>query len=119
VPLLNLMKERGVYTDEVINDLVDKQGSVQHVTWLTDEEKAVFKTAFEINQKTVLRMAAARAKYIDQWQSLNLFFASDEDPAWISECHKTAFHDPDILGLYYIYTQAGVQASKGECEACQ
>jgi len=119
VPLLNLMKERGVYTDEVINDLVDKQGSVQHVTWLSDEEKAVFKTAFEINQKTVLRMAAARAKYIDQWQSLNLFFAADEDPAWISECHKAAFQDPDILGLYYIYTQAGVQASKGECEACQ
>jgi ribonucleoside-diphosphate reductase alpha chain len=119
VPLLKLMKERGVYTDAVINDLVDHQGSVQHVAWLTDDEKAVFKTAFEINQKTVLRMAAARAKHIDQWQSLNLFFAADEDPAWISECHKVAFHDPDILGLYYIYTQAGVQASKGECEACQ
>lgn len=117
--LLKIMKERGVYNDDTMRSITDKMGSVQHAAWLTEEEKAVFKTAFEINQKTVLRMAAARAKYIDQWQSLNLFFAADEDPAWISECHRTAFHDPDILGLYYIYTQAGVQASKGECEACQ
>jgi ribonucleoside-diphosphate reductase alpha chain len=50
---------------------------------------------------------------------LNLFFAADEDPAWIAEVHAEAFRDPNILALYYIYTQAGVQASKGECEACQ
>jgi ribonucleoside-diphosphate reductase alpha chain len=92
---------------------------VQHVEWLTDDEKQVFKTAFEINQKAVLRLASARSRYIDQWQSLNLFFAADEDPAWIAEVHAEAFRDPNILALYYIYTQAGVQASKGECEACQ
>lgn len=117
--LLELMKQKGVYTKKHVQEITDKQGSVQHVEWLTDEEKAVFKTAFEINQKAVLRLASARSRYIDQWQSLNLFFAADEDPAWIAEVHQEAFADDNILALYYIYTQAGVQAAKGECEACQ
>jgi ribonucleoside-diphosphate reductase alpha chain len=117
--LLDIMKAKGVYTKKHVQEITDKQGSVQHVEWLTPEEKEVFKTAFEINQKAVLRLASARSKYIDQWQSLNLFFAADEDPAWIAEVHKEAFHDENILALYYIYTQAGVQAAKGECEACQ
>lgn len=117
--LLDLMKKKGVYTKKNIQSITDKMGSVQHVDWLTPEEKAVFKTAFEINQKAVLRLASARARYIDQWQSLNLFFAADEDPAWIAEVHREAFEDPNILALYYVYTQAGVQAAKGECEACQ
>lgn len=117
--LLTLMKKKGVYTKKNIQAIVDKQGSVQHVDFLTDEEKAVFKTAFEINQKAVLRLASARARFIDQWQSLNTFFAADEDPAWIAEVHKEAFEDQNMLALYYIYTQAGVQAAKGECEACQ
>ena len=117
--LLDLMKRKGVYNRKNIATITEKQGSVQQVDWLTDEEKAVFKTAFEINQKAVLRMASARSKYIDQWQSLNLFFAADENPAYIAEVHQEAFMDPNILALYYIYTQAGVQAAKGECEACQ
>jgi ribonucleoside-diphosphate reductase alpha chain len=117
--LLELMKKKGVYTKKHVQEITDKQGSVQHVSWLTEDEKQVFKTAFEINQKAVLRLASARSRYIDQWQSLNLFFAADEDPAWIAEVHAEAFRDENILALYYIYTQAGVQASKGECEACQ
>lgn len=116
--LLDLMKKKGIYTKKHIQEITDKQGSVQHVDWLTEEEKAVFKTAFEINQKAVLRLASARSQFIDQWQSLNLFFSATEDPKWIAEVHKDAFMDPNILALYYIYTQAGVSASKGECEAC-
>lgn len=50
---------------------------------------------------------------------MNLFFSADEDPTWIAEVHQEAFMNPNILALYYVYTQAGVQASKGECEACQ
>jgi ribonucleoside-diphosphate reductase alpha chain len=116
--LLDLIKTKGLNVKKCVQEMTDKQGSVQHVDWLTNEEKQVFKTAFEINQKTVLRMASARSKYIDQWQSLNLFFAADENPKWVAEVHKQAFEDENILGLYYVYTQAGVQASKGECEAC-
>lgn len=116
--LLNIMKEKGIYDKKHIKEIVEKQGSVQHVEWLSQEQKEVFKTAFEINQKAIIRMASARGIFLDQWQSLNLFFAADEDEAWISEVHQEAFEDENILGLYYVYTQAGVQASKGECEAC-
>jgi len=117
--LLNLMKERGVYTKKNIADIADKKGSVQHVSWLSDEEKEVFKTAFEINQKSIIRLASARSRFIDQWQSLNLFFSADEDPSWISEVHQEAFEDPNILALYYVYSLSGVQGSKDECIACQ
>ena len=116
--LLKLMKERKVYTKKVMNDITDHVGSVQHVDWLTPHERMVFKTAFEINQEVVIRLASVRGKYIDQWQSLNLAFGADEDEGWISKIHKQAFLDPNILGLYYIQSAAGIVASK-ECAACQ
>lgn len=119
--LLALMKSKGVYSQKNIEDVRDNMGSVQHVEWLTEEEKTVFKTAFEIDQRVVLRLASARGKYIDQWQSLNLFFSAQDSEEYINECHVQAFEDPNILGLYYIYSKAGVQASrdKEECLACQ
>ena len=117
--LLNLMKSKGIYSTHKVKEITDKQGSVQHVNWLTDEEKAVFKTAFEIHMSAVIRMASTRARYIDQWQSLNLFFSADEKPEVIAQVHQKAFEDENILGLYYIYTQAGVQSADGECMACQ
>jgi ribonucleoside-diphosphate reductase alpha chain len=119
--LLELMKKKQAYTKKNIQSITDMQGSVQHVDWLTPEEKEVFKTAFEINQKVVLRLAAARGRYIDQWQSLNLFFGAAESPAWIAEVHSEAFRNPHILGLYYIYTVASntaLTAKNTECEAC-
>lgn len=115
--LLRLMKERGHYNKKTIDRINQAMGSVQAEMWLTSEERLVLKTAFEINQEVVLRMAAGRGKYCDQWQSLNMFFGEQEDPEWVSHCHKLAFEDPDILGLYYITTRPGVVGSK-ECEAC-
>jgi ribonucleoside-diphosphate reductase alpha chain len=117
--LLALMKERGVYDKKHFQELIDSQGSVQGVDWLTDEEKNVFKTAFEIDQRAIIRLAAARQRYVDQGQSLNLFFSADEDEGYIAEIHQEAFDNPYILGLYYCYSKAGVLASKGECSACQ
>lgn len=117
--LLKLMKDKGVFTKANVEDVRDKMGSIQHVTWLTEEEKLVFRTAFEINQHTIIRLAAARGKFTDQWMSLNLFFAAGEDESYINEVHKEAFLNPDILGLYYVYSMTGVQASKDECLACQ
>jgi ribonucleoside-diphosphate reductase alpha chain len=117
--LLKLMKEKGVFNKTNVEDIRDKMGSVQHVDWLTDEEKLVFRTAFEINQSAILRLAAARGRYVDQWMSLNLFFAAGEEEGYINDIHKEAFLNPDILGLYYVYSKAGVQASKDECSACQ
>lgn len=117
--LLKLMKERGVFNKSEVSKIRDAMGSVQGVDWLSDEEKVVFRTAFEINQHSVVKQASIRADYIDQWQSLNLFFSSGESEEYINSVHKQAFLDPKVLGLYYVYSKAGVQASKDECIACQ
>lgn len=116
--LLDLMKERGVYNKDTIKSITEKFGSVQHVDWLSDEEKQVFKTAFEIDQRVLVRLAAQRAKFLDQWQSLNLFFSTEEDPKLIAAIHREAFLNPQIKGLYYVYSQAGIPASTDDCEAC-
>jgi len=116
--LLKIMKERKVFNKKTVSELKDKMGSVQHVDWLADDEKRVFQTAFEINQEVIIRLASQRAKYIDQWQSLNLFFSADESEAVISKVHQMAFEDESILALYYIYSSSGVQASNGECASC-
>lgn len=118
--LLKLMKERGHHNKKTLKLLKERLGSVQSFDWLTDHEKLVFRTAFEIPQEAIIRMASTRAQYLDQWQSLNLFFAADADPKYIARVHKLAFEDERILALYYIYTMAGVQgATEGECLACQ
>lgn len=115
---LKVMKASGHYNKTTIKRILENAGSVQKETWLTVEQKEYFRTAFEINQLDVLRRASARGRWLCQWQSLNVFFSSDEDPAWIAHCHRVAFRDPNILGLYYVTTQSGVMGSK-ECEACQ
>ena len=116
--LLKLMKERGVYNKTTVERVRMAMGSVRNEDWLTEHEKEVFKTAFEINQNDILNQAIDRGVYLDQWQSLNLFFSSEEDEAVVAEVHQRAIEDEGILGLYYVYSQAGVQASNGECLAC-
>ena len=116
---LKIAKERGKFNDELVSDLLDTNGSVQHLDWLSDHEKLVFKTAYEIDQKAILRLAAARQQYICQAQSLNLFFDAEESEDYIMEVHREAFLNPMIKSLYYMRTLPGVQASKGECVACE
>lgn len=113
-----LATERGLWSNELQQSIIDRDGSVQHIEWLSDHERLVFRTAFEMDQKALVRLAAARQPYIDQAQSLNLFFAADESEAYISEVHKEAFLNPQIKSLYYLRTLAGVNASKDECVAC-
>mgnify|MGYP003641806443 FL=1 len=117
--LVDLMKSKDVYSDETINQIIKDNGSVQLVDWLNDDEKAVFKTSFEINQEVLVRLASARQKYICQAQSLNLFFPSDVPEAEISRIHKLAFKDKYIKSLYYLRSEAGVRGSSGECIACE
>lgn len=116
--LLKRMKERGIYSKALVERIRDNMGSIQNEDCFTDEEKLVFRTAFEIDQMAILRQAEARGRYIDQWQSLNLFFSAGEDEEYISRVHQYAIESEDILGLYYVYSKAGVQASKDECAAC-
>lgn len=116
---LKLATERVGWSDELVQRIIAADGSVQGEDWLTDHEKAVFKTAFEVNQSALVRLAAARQPYICQAQSLNLFFDADEKEEVISAVHKEALLNPNILTLYYVRTLAGVKASSGECVACE
>jgi ribonucleoside-diphosphate reductase alpha chain len=86
---------------------------------MTDLEREVLKTAFEINQKSLIQQASQRQKFICQAQSLNLFFDANESEEWISEVTQTFVEDPYLHTLYYQRGMQGVKASKGECVACE
>lgn len=116
--LVEIMKREGVYNDATIRWMISEKGSVQNADWLTDHEKAVFLTAYEINQEDILRLASARQRHICQAQSLNLFFSADEDEEYIARVHQKALLDPMIKSLYYLRSMSNVRASKGECVAC-
>jgi ribonucleoside-diphosphate reductase alpha chain len=116
--LLKLIKAKGLDVEECIADAVKGYGSVQHVVWLTDEEKTIFLTAFEINQRDIIRLAAARQRYIDQGQSLNLFFGSNAKEADIAKIHAEAFMNPWIFSLYYVYSSRSIVSSSSECTSC-
>lgn len=114
------LKSKGLNTEDKIKEVNDNFGSVQNVSWMNDEEKKVFKTAFEIDQNVIVDYASARQNYVDQGQSLNLFFDGRANAEYISEVHKKAVLDENILSLYYVYSRAGVSTNQelGQCEAC-
>jgi len=118
---LKLAESKGKMSKALIRDILSKKGSVQHLTWLTDHEKLVFKTAFEIDQRVILRQASVRQRCMGEYgqgQSLNLFFSSDEKEEYIREVHEEFLIDPWLKGLYYLRSESGVMASTGECVAC-
>ena len=122
--LLELIKSKGLNVEECIADVDKDKGSVQRVSWLTSEEKAVFKTGFEMPQEAILRLASSRQKRIDQGQSLNLFIDKRHNEEYISYIHQLAFKDPNIKGLYYLIGKR--EGDTGEvieeqvvCESCE
>jgi len=121
--LVAVMKAKGVFNYAEIDKIIDDNGSVQNVSWLDDHEKAVFRTAFEMKQGTLLRYAAIRNKYVDQWQSINLFIPADTPEEVIAELHEDAFNNEQIEGLYYLVTKSGYshqgKLNTESCEACQ
>lgn len=119
--LLEIIKEKGLDFDTCVKQIIADHGSVQKVDWLTDHEKAVFRTAFEIPMEDHLRLCSQRQKYIDQAQSINLYFTSNDDERYISKIHKMAMEDEGILSLYYIYSKRGAgDISRVEiCDLCQ
>lgn len=123
--LLPIMKERGHYNNETMKRIAEAQGSVQGESWLSDHEKKVFKTAFEINQESILLMASHRQQVMGpgaQGQSVNLYFQAEEPEEEISRIHDIAFKDPWIFSLYYIHSlneESTYKVDKSECEGCQ
>ena len=98
--LLKLLKSKDLNTTEVWKDILIHGGSVQHLTTLTDEEKAVYKTFGEISQKEIIIQASQRQKYIDQGQSLNLMIAPKAKPKEVNELMIFAW-ELKVKGLYY------------------
>ncbi|WP_269901966.1 ribonucleotide reductase N-terminal alpha domain-containing protein [Paenalcaligenes faecalis] len=111
------MKEKGVYNESTIRDIINHIGSVQHVDWLNDEEKQVFMNAYEVEQKIILRHASQRQKYTCQGQSLNFFVAEEGSEDQIAELITMAFLDENILSQYYFYSKSGVVVPD-ECLSC-
>ncbi|MEY3541993.1 MAG: hypothetical protein RLZZ204_805, partial [Bacteroidota bacterium] len=78
------------WSDEVWSSIIANDGSVQHFEWLDENDRAVFKTSMEIDQRWVIELAADRQQYIDQAQSLNLFFRPDAHIKYIHAIHFMA-----------------------------
>ena len=117
--ILPLMRERGAYKQSEFEEMNKRGGSVQHVDWLDEHEKLVFRNAFELNMEAHVRMTSQRQRYIDQGQSMNLFHPADENPRWISHIRRMVFRDEWIKGIYYTYSTREIKAAPRECIACQ
>ncbi len=118
-PLLALIKRKGLDIEECIKDVTAAYGSVQYVDWLTVEEKEVFKTGFEVNQQSVINLAASAQKEIDQGQSINVYLSKNTSAKEIVKLHKEAFLNPNIHSLYYIVSSRSIISAKSECVSCQ
>jgi len=100
-----LLTEREMNNESTWTSIITNKGSVQHLPFLTEGEKAVFKTAQELDQNWVVQHAADRQKYICQGQSVNVFFPSGAQKSYVNEVHIRAWKE-GLKGLYYLRTEA-------------
>ena len=107
--LSELLTAKGENNDTNWTSIITKKGSVQHLPFLTEGEKAVFKTADELDQNWVVQHAADRQKYICQGQSVNLFFPAGAPKSYVSQVHLRAWKE-GLKGLYYLRTEAKQRA---------
>lgn len=115
-----LLEEKGQNTPEVWRSIRDYDGSVQHLEFLTQEERDVFKTYSEIDQLTIVYQAANRQNHIDQGQSVNIIVHPDMPVKDINKIYVTAWK----LGLKSLYYQHSMNAAqkfkqKKECASCE
>ena len=95
-----LLQEKNQDNDEVWLSILSNRGSVQHLDFLSEHEKDVYKTAFEIDQRWLIDLAGDRSEMIDQAQSLNVFLPADSDKAYLHEVHFSAWKK-GVKSLYY------------------
>jgi ribonucleoside-diphosphate reductase alpha chain len=95
--LLKLLEQKGQNTDAVWSSITTNKGSVQHLDFLTEQEKSVYKTAFELDQRWVIEHAADRTPYICQSQSVNLFVPAD-------------VHKRDLHAMHYMAWKRGMKS---------
>ncbi|MDO4435752.1 MAG: ribonucleoside-diphosphate reductase subunit alpha [Cardiobacteriaceae bacterium] len=119
--LLTLLKAKGLDKEDVWNSILIRNGSVQHLAELTQEEKEVFKTFEEISQLAIIQQAAQRQKYIDQSQSINLMIHPQTPTKDINSLYLTA-SDLGIKSLYYQFSVNAAQAFNRDlltCSSCE
>lgn len=107
-----VLRDYGKDTLEVWKSIAENKGSVQHLDFLSDHEKLVFKTASEINQQWVIELAAIRQKYICQSQSVNIFLPADTTAQEMSDLHVLAWKK-GLKSLYYCRAEAATQVTVG------
>jgi len=100
-----ILEKYGKNDEKTWREIVTNKGSVQHLDFLSDSEKEVFKTAVEINQAWVIEHASARQQYICQSQSLNLFFPPDVNKGELHNIHMVAWAK-NLKTLYYLRSEA-------------
>jgi ribonucleoside-diphosphate reductase alpha chain len=103
--LEKLLIEKSKNSDAVWNAILEHGGSVQHLEFLSQEEKDTFKTSFEIDQRWLLELAGDRTPYIDQAQSLNLFIPADVEKWDLLMLHFRAW-ELGIKSLYYLRSKS-------------
>ena len=103
--LEDILRDLGMDTDNVWKSIVTNRGSVQHLDFLDNWTKDVFKTAVEIDQRWIIDMAADRQKHICQSQSLNVFFPADVSKQELHATHMLAWKKK-VKTLYYLRSEA-------------
>jgi ribonucleoside-diphosphate reductase alpha chain len=120
--LQEVLRERGKDTDEVWQSIAARDGSVQHLDFLSDEERDTFKTFSEISQMTLVQQAAQRQAYIDQGQSLNLMI-HPETPVRDINLLVLRAAELGVKSLYYQYSVNAAQEFNRElllsCRVCE
>ena len=122
--LVTYLNEKGANTEEVWDQIMKDRGSIANLPEdvMPAEDKPIFLTFAEINQLQLVEQAAARQKYIDQTQSLNLAFDPTDSPKFINEVHQTAWR-LGIKTLYYLRTDSVINGDIGsrtstDCLSC-
>ena len=98
--LQKILKEHNKNDDETWSTITTNQGSVSHLDFLTDHEKDVFKTAFELDQKWIVELGAERTPYVSQAQSINIFLPADVHKKELHQIHFQAWKK-GLKSLYY------------------
>ena len=114
--LTNLLAAKGLDNPATWNSILEHEGSVQHLNGLTEDEKAVFRTAFEIDQRWVVEFSADRSPYVCQGQSINLFLPSDIDKWDLMMLHWRAW-ESGVKSLYYLRSKSVQRAGFAGVEA--
>ena len=108
--LERLLEAKGLNTAETWSSILERQGSVMHLEALSDDEKDVYKTAFEIDQRWVVELAADRTPHVCQGQSVNLFIPGDVDKWDLHMLHWTAW-ERGCKSLYYLRSKSVQRAA--------